>query len=78
MSHIAALLASMLSQLPEAMQDALWELQESTSVVYASYVRLQALLEERFKRLIPLPGMPGSCEFDYISLSFLSATSPRI
>ncbi|KIX98509.1 uncharacterized protein Z520_05810 [Fonsecaea multimorphosa CBS 102226] len=59
-SHVAALPASMLMQLPEPVQDALWTLQESTSIVYASYLRLQDLLEERFDRLIPLPGMPGS------------------
>ncbi|KIW98677.1 uncharacterized protein Z519_00338 [Cladophialophora bantiana CBS 173.52] len=59
-SHVAALPASMLMQLPEAVQDALWTLQESTSIVYASYLRLQELLDERFDRLIPLPGMPGS------------------
>jgi len=59
-SHVAALPASMLMQLPEAVQDALWTLQESTSIVYASYLRLQELLDERFERLIPLPGMPGS------------------
>lgn len=62
-SHIAALPISMLRQLPETVQDALWTLQESTSVVYASYLRLQALLDERFDRLLPLPGMPGSCKF---------------
>ncbi|KAH0841749.1 hypothetical protein AYO21_01018 [Fonsecaea monophora] len=59
-SHVAALPASMLMQLPEAVQDALWTLQESTSIVYASYLRLQELLDERFDRLLPLPGMPGS------------------
>ncbi|EXJ53989.1 hypothetical protein A1O7_09326 [Cladophialophora yegresii CBS 114405] len=59
-SHVAALPADMLSQLPEPVQNALWTLQESTSVVYASYLRLQALLDERFDRLTPLPGMPGS------------------
>ncbi|KIW63097.1 hypothetical protein PV04_09974 [Phialophora macrospora] len=70
-SHIAALPADMVSQLPEAVQNALWTLQESTSIVYASYLRLQALLEERFDRLTPLPGMPGSYSetsfFNYIN-----------
>ena len=62
-SNIAALPSSMLVQLPEEVQDALWTLQESTSVVYASYLRLQALLDERFDRLTPLRGLPGECEF---------------
>ncbi|EHY60156.1 hypothetical protein HRR83_009120 [Exophiala dermatitidis] len=59
-SHVAALPSSMLMQLPEAVQDALWTLQESTSIVYASYMRLQELVDERFDRLIPLPGQSGS------------------
>ncbi|KAJ9605451.1 hypothetical protein H2200_010108 [Cladophialophora chaetospira] len=70
-SHVAALPASMLSQLPEEVQDALWTLQESTSVVYASYLRLLDLLDERFERLTPLPGMPGEYSethfFNYIN-----------
>ncbi|ETI19442.1 hypothetical protein G647_09276 [Cladophialophora carrionii CBS 160.54] len=70
-SHVAALPADMLNQLPEPVQNALWKLQESTSVVYASYLRLQALLDERFDRLTPLPGMPGSYSetsfFNYIN-----------
>ena len=65
-SHIAALPASMLIQLPEAVQDALWALQESTSIVYASYLRLEALLQERFEWLTPLSGPPESCEFEFI------------
>src|SRR5690349_5981749 len=76
-SHLAALPASMLSQLPESVQDALWALQESTSVVYASYLRLQALLKERFERLTPIPGTPGSCEYDVILLSFQPALPPK-
>src|SRR5262245_5105326 len=47
-SHVAALPPSMLLQLPEPVQDALWTLQESTSIVYASYARLQELFTERF------------------------------
>lgn len=64
-SHVAALPESMLAQLPLAVQDALWTLQESTSVVYASYLRLQDLLDERFERLRPLNGMPGACKFHF-------------
>ncbi len=45
----------MLLQLPEAVQEQLWTLQESTSIVYASYIRLQELLDERFDRLVELP-----------------------
>jgi hypothetical protein len=73
-SHVAALPADMLSQLPESVQNALWMLQESTSIVYASYLRLQALLEERFDRLTPLPGMPGSCKAFSLHFTFASYT----
>lgn len=59
-SHVAALPQSMLQQLPESVQTALWTLQESTSIIYASYVRLEDLISERFDRLIPLPFSPGS------------------
>lgn len=59
-SHVAALPQSMLQQLPESVQTALWTLQESTSIMYASYVRLEELISERFDRLIPLPFSPGS------------------
>ncbi|KIW10840.1 hypothetical protein PV08_10139 [Exophiala spinifera] len=54
-SDVAALPTSMLLQLPEAVQESLWTLQESTSIVYASYLRLQELVEERFERLVELP-----------------------
>ncbi|KAK5452928.1 hypothetical protein LTS15_007076 [Exophiala xenobiotica] len=54
-SHVAALPASMLLQLPETVQEQLWDLQESTSIVYASYIRLQELLDERFDRLVEMP-----------------------
>lgn len=54
-SHVAALPTSMLLQLPEAVQENLWTLQESTSIVYASYLRLQELIEERFDRLVESP-----------------------
>ncbi|ETI26753.1 hypothetical protein G647_10198, partial [Cladophialophora carrionii CBS 160.54] len=70
-SHVAALSASTLRQLPEAVQDALWALQESTSVIYASCLRLQALLEERFERLTALQDTPGTYSevpfFNYIN-----------
>lgn len=59
-SHVAALPAMMLSQLPESVQDALWTLQESTSIVYASYTRLQSLLTERFEHLVALPVRAGT------------------
>jgi hypothetical protein len=45
----------MLLQLPETVQEQLWDLQESTSIVYASYIRLQELLDERFDRLVEMP-----------------------
>jgi hypothetical protein len=53
-SHVCALPRSMMEQLPESVQNALWSLQESTSVVFASYSRLQSLIDERFDRLVPL------------------------
>jgi len=70
-SQVAALPSSMLMQLPESVQDALWALQESTSVVYASYLRLKSLLDERFDRLTPLPGMPG----EYSETAFFNYTN---
>ena len=62
-SHIAALPASVLGSLPEPIQDALYTLQESTSVVYASYLRLQDLLDERFERLTTIS---GDCKSNYL------------
>lgn len=50
-SHIAALPYKLIIQLPLDIQDSFWALQESTSVLYASYIRLQSMLEERFERL---------------------------
>jgi len=53
-SHVTALPSTLLFQLPESVQDALWAMQESASVAYASYTRLQELLQERFDRLVPV------------------------
>ncbi|KAI1609932.1 hypothetical protein EDD37DRAFT_373736 [Exophiala viscosa] len=61
-SHVAALPISMLSQLPQPIQEKLWDLQESTSIVYASYIRLQTLLDERFDRLVEMPFGKGSAD----------------
>jgi hypothetical protein len=69
-SHIAALPISMLNQLPLEVQDALWTLQESTSVVYASYLRLCDLLNERFERLNP---QYESCQSIFINLDSVLA-----
>ena len=57
-SHLASLPTSMLDQLPTEVQDALWALQESTSVVYASYGRLQDIVSARLDRLTTLPDDP--------------------
>jgi hypothetical protein len=54
--NLAALSIDLLQNLPQAVQDALRLLQESTSVMYASYLRLQQLIDEKFDRLNPLPG----------------------
>jgi hypothetical protein len=54
--NVAALSTDLLQRLPQAVQDALWLLQESTSVMYASYLRLQQLIDEKFDRLNPIPG----------------------
>ena len=59
-ANIAALSTDLLRQLPSEPQDSLWLLQESTSVVHASYTRLQDLLDEKFERLYYLP-QAGSC-----------------
>jgi hypothetical protein len=50
-SKVAALPAAMLTKFPAPIQDTIWALQESTSIVYSSYLRLCILLEERFDRL---------------------------
>ena len=59
-SDIAALSTDLLRQLPIEAQNSLWLQQESTSVVYASYIRLQDLLDEKFERLSCLP-QDGRC-----------------
>ncbi|EXJ90952.1 hypothetical protein A1O1_04059 [Capronia coronata CBS 617.96] len=71
-SHVAALPSSMMMQLPEAVQDALWNLQESTSIVYASYMRLQDLVHERFDRLRPLPGQSATGSTSYSEGAFFN------
>lgn len=48
---VAALSTDMLKQLPQDVQDSLWELQESTSVIYGSYIRLLDLQNQKFDRL---------------------------
>jgi hypothetical protein len=50
-SRIAALPTDLLSNVPLDVQDSLWLLQESTSVLYASHLRLQDLVSEKFDRL---------------------------
>jgi hypothetical protein len=57
-AHLASIPTSLLDQIPADVQDALWALQESTSVVYASYSRLQEIVYSRFDRLVLLPNDP--------------------
>lgn len=52
-SNIAAIPVALLKVLPFDAQQALWAIQESASVAYASYNRLQQLSKERFHRLVP-------------------------
>jgi hypothetical protein len=52
-SNIAAIPMALLNVLPLDAQQSLWAIQESTSVAYASYIRLQELSQERFHRLVP-------------------------
>ena len=59
-SHLASIPTCMLDQLPAEVQDALWALQESTSVVYASYSRFQDIVSTRLDRLTTLPDDPAS------------------
>ncbi len=54
-SDVAALSIDLLRQVPGKVQDSLWLLQESTSLVYAFYVRLQHLQKGKFERLSILP-----------------------
>lgn len=53
-SHIATPPATLAESAPQSFRDALIILQESTSVAFASSKRLQALVGERFHRLIPV------------------------
>jgi hypothetical protein len=52
-AYIAGIPAALLENLPADAQKALWDIQESTSVVYASWRRLEELSKERFHRLVP-------------------------
>ena len=58
-SAVAALSTDLLRQIPTDVHGSLWQLQESTSIVYASYIRLFGLLDERFERLTLLPTSAG-------------------
>lgn len=52
-SNIAAIPTALLRVVPTDVQRSLWVIQESTSVAYASYSRLQQISKERFHRLVP-------------------------
>jgi hypothetical protein len=68
-SHIAALPAELLEKVPIDVQDSLWLLQESTSVLYASHLRLQDLVSEKFDRLHATKD-PHTCESGYSDLKY--------
>lgn len=52
-SNIAGIPSALLNILPPEAQKSLFDVQESISVAYASYRRLQDMAKERFHRLIP-------------------------
>jgi hypothetical protein len=52
-ASVATIPTALLKALPNDAQKSLWAIQESTSVAYASYSRLQELYKERFHRLVP-------------------------
>lgn len=54
-SHLTNLPQSISDTLPSEGRKVLPALQEATSIVFASYTRLQILLGQRFERLIVLP-----------------------
>lgn len=56
---VTALPASMMARLPAEVRESVLSLQESTSIAYASYARLQDLIDERFERLMPALGPDG-------------------
>jgi hypothetical protein len=56
---VVSLPSLMMSQLPSKVQESVVDLQESTSIFYASYERLLDLLDERFDRLMPSLGPDG-------------------
>jgi hypothetical protein len=61
-SNVAAIPVALLDALTVDSQQALWAIQEATSVAYASYIRLQGLAKERFHRLVPARGQNRGTE----------------
>lgn len=59
-SNIITLPTSLVKNIPASFQHALTNLQESTSVAFASYSRLQELVAARFYRLVPAKTQPAS------------------
>ncbi|KEF59569.1 uncharacterized protein A1O9_04414, partial [Exophiala aquamarina CBS 119918] len=62
---------AMLNQLPAAAQDLLWTVQEATSIVFASYQRLQELLERSEDNVLESEALdtrqryPNAISFNY-------------
>eukprot|EP00249_Psilotum_nudum_P033442 c50516_g1_i1 orf=82-333(+) len=52
-SDVAVLPSSTMNCFPSAVREALYNLQQSTSIVYASYLRFQDSFDDRFDRLLP-------------------------
>jgi hypothetical protein len=52
-AYIAGIPAALVENLPADAQKALWDIQESASVSYASWRRFEELWRERFHRLVP-------------------------
>lgn len=59
--------SSMLLKLPMSIHEIVWTLQESTSVVFASYNRLQELLNERENRSFIYNSVTGQVECEKTS-----------
>lgn len=58
-SNIATLPSSLLQNISDNLRTTLDDLEESTSIAFASLTRLQELFEERFDRLMPSIDVEG-------------------
>ena len=68
-ADFAALPAPMLLKLPRSIHEVLWAMQESMSVLFASYNRLQELFKEQEDRSLTYDAVTGQIECENVFLS---------